>query len=137
MQNPVFIGGTFSVQVPLRKSQYGYTGSRLIDLTFTAFSKKINLIKGSIGGNIMIRNTTEANWNGYIAPNSKSAMVIPGVSFLWNLDFAAMSVSLQNPIFIDGTFSGGDGNSNEKTNVWQVSIGIRRMLNYTIPWLYW
>ncbi len=136
MQNPVFIGGTFSVQVPLRKSQYGYTGSRLVDLTFTAFSKKVNLIKGSIGGNIMIRNTTESSWNGYIAPNSKSTMVIPGVGVIWNLGFAAISVNLQNPIFIDGAFSGGDGSSNEKTETWQVSIGIRRMLNYTIPWLY-
>ena len=137
IQNPVFFGGTFSVVVPLKESQYGFKGSRLVDLTLTAYSKKVNAIKGSIGGNVMIRNTAEAYWNGYPAPNSKSTMVIPGVSILWPVGFATLSVNLQNPIFIDGAFSGGDGDSNEKTDTWQVSLGIRRILDYTIPWLYW
>ena len=137
MNNPVFIGGTISVELPVKDSQYGYSGSRLIDLTLTAFSKKINLIKGSFGGNIMIRNTNESYWNGYPAPNSKSTLVIPGFGVLWNLGATTMSVNLQKPIFINGAFSGSDGNANEKTETWQVSIGIRRVLDYYIPWLYW
>ena len=97
MQNPVFIGGTFSVIVPLRESKYGYTGSRLVDLTLTAFSKKVKLINGSIGGNVMIRNTTEAYWNGIAAPNSKSTMVIPGVGALWSLGFATCQLICNIP----------------------------------------
>ena len=135
--NPVFVGGTFSIEYPLGDSQYGYTGSRLMDFSFTAFSKKINLINGSIGGNLMIRNTSEAYWNGIAAPNSKSILIIPGIGTLWSLGFATLSVNLQNPIFIDGAFSGGDGDSDEKTDTWQISIGMRRVLDYYIPWLYW
>ena len=137
MKNPVFAGGTFSIEQPLGESEYGYDGSRLIDFSLTAYSKKIKLINGSIGGNIMFRNTSEAYWNGIKAPNSKSTIVIPGVGALWSLGFAALSVNVQKPIFIDGAFSGGDGNSNEPTDTWQISIGMRRILNYYIQWLYW
>ena len=135
--NPVFTGGTFSIEYPLKDSQYGFTGSRLVDLSLTAFSTKINLIKGSIGGNLMIRNTSEAYWYGIAAPNSKSTLIIPGISALWSLGFATLSVNLQNPMFIEGAFSGSDGDSNEQTTTWQISIGMRRILDYRIEWLYW
>ena len=137
IKNPVFSGGTFSIVQPLGESEYGYKGSRLVDVSLTAFSKKIKIINGSIGGNIMVRNTSEAYWNGIEAPNSISTIIIPGVGALWSLGFATLSVNMQKPIFIDGAFSGGDGDSNERTDTWQISIGMRRILNYTIPWLYW
>ena len=137
IKNPVFAGGTFSIEQPLGESEYGYKGSRLVDFSLTAFSKKIKLINGSIGANIMVRNTSEAYWNEIEAPNSISTLVIPGIGGLWSLGFATLSVNVQKPIFIDGAFSGGDGDSNEKTDTWQISIGMRRILDYYIPWLYW
>ena len=137
MKNPVFAGGTFSIEQPFEESEYGYKGSRLVDFSLTAFSKKIKIINGSIGANMMVRNTSEAYWNGIEAPNSISTLIIPGIGGLWSLGFATLSVNVQKPIFIDGAFSGGDGDSNENTDTWQVSIGMRRILDYTIPWLYW
>ena len=137
LKNPVFVGGTFSIAQPLGESEYGYKGSRLVDFSFTAFSKKIKIINGSIGGNIMVRNTSEAYWNEIEAPNSKSTLVIPGIGGLWSLGFATLSVNVQKPIFIDGAFSGGDGDSNERTDTWQISIGMRRIIDYYISWLYW
>jgi len=136
-KNPVFAGGTFSIEQPLGESEYGYDGSRLVDFSLTAFSKKIKLINGSIGGNIMFRNTSEAHWNGIETKNSKSTLIIPGIGTLWSLGFATLSVNLQYPIFIDGAFAGGDGDANENIDTWQVSIGMRRILDYYIPWLYW
>jgi len=136
-KNPVFAGGTFSIEQPLVESDYGYKGSRLVDFSFTAYSKKIKILNGSIGGNIMVRNTSEAYWNGIESPNSKSTIVIPGIGGLWSLGFATLSVNVQKPIFIEGAFSGGDGGSNEKTDTIQISIGMRRILNYYIQWLYW
>ena len=137
IRNPVFLGGVFSIEYPLRDSEYGYRGSRLVDLSMTAFSKKIKLINGSIGGNVMIRNTSEAYWNGIPAPNSISTLIIPGISALWSLGFATLSVNLQKPVFLEGAFSGSDGDQNEQTQTWQISIGIRRVLDYRIEWLYW
>ena len=40
IKNPVFAGGTFSIEEPLGESEYGYKGSRLVDFSLTAFSKK-------------------------------------------------------------------------------------------------
>lgn len=85
----------------------------------------------------MIRNTSEAYWNGIAAPNSKSTLIIPGIGTLWSLGFATLSVNWQYPIFIDGAFAGGDGDANENIDTWQISIGMRRILDYYIPWLYW
>ena len=137
MKNPVFAGGTFSIEEPVGESEYGYKGSRLVNYSLTAFSKKIKIINGSIGVNIMVRNTSEAYWNGLEAPNSKSTIVIPGIGGLWSLGFATLSVNLQNPIFIDGSVSGVPGSLPEETDTWQVSLSMRKVLDYTIPWLYW
>ena len=137
MKNPVFMGGTLTIEEPLKENEYGFQASRLIDLSFTAFTRKLKPINGSLGGSLMIRNTSEAFWNGISAPNSKSTLIIPGFGALWSLDFATLSVNFQYPIFIDGAFSGGDGDSNEETNTLQISIGMRRVLDFYIPWLYW
>ena len=136
-KNPVFIGGTSTIKLPLNESDYGYKGPRMIDLSFTVFSKKSQIINGSIGGSIMLAHTSAAYWNGSIAANSKSVLIIPGISGLWNLNFATLSINLQKPIFLEGAFSGSDGDENEQTQIWQLSIGIRRLLDYRIPWLYW
>ena len=136
-KNPVFAGGTFSIEQPLVESDYGYKGSRLVDFSFTAYSKKIKILNGSIGGNIMFRNTSEASWNDIETKNSKSTIIIPGVGALWSLGFATLSVNVQKPIFIDGAFSAGDVGPNPKTDTIQISIGMRRVLNYYIQWLYW
>jgi len=135
-KNPVFAGGTFSIEKPLAESEYGYTGSRIVDFSLTAYSKKIKLINGSIGGNIMFRNTSEASWEGEKSPNSKSTIIIPGVGALWSLGFATLSLNVQKPIFNYGA-TDGDKNSNARTDTWQISIGMRRVLNYYIQWLYW
>ena len=85
----------------------------------------------------MFRNTSEAKWNGIATPNSKSTLVIPGVGAIWSLGFATLSVNVQKPKFINGAFSGGDGGSDEGDEIWQISIGMRRILDFYIPWLYW
>ena len=48
-----------------------------------------------------------------------------------------MMRNLQKPVFLEGAFSGSDGDHNEQTQTWQISIGIRRVLDYRIEWLYW
>ena len=135
--NPIFIGGTFSIEQPLDKSKYGYKASRLMDLSFTAFSKKINLIKASMGASFMVRHTTAGYWDDEEAPNSESILVIPGVGFLWNLEFGTLAVNLQKPYFLNGSLTGTEGITEETTDVYQISVSMRRMLDYSIPFLEW
>ena len=137
MTNPVFIGGTFSIEEPLGESEHGFKASRMIDLSFTAFTKKINFINGSMGASLMFRHTSEGFWNGEPAPNSESLLVTPGVGLLLNAKVGVLALNLQKPFFINGGVSGGDSASQEDTAVWQMSVSFRRILDYSIPWLYW
>jgi hypothetical protein len=135
--NPVFVGGAISIEEPLGESEYGFKASRLIDLSFTAFTNKINWIKGSMGTSLMFRHTSQGYWNNNPAPNSKSLLVTSGIGFLWNTKIGALALNIQKPYFVDGSASGEDTSSDETTDVWQVSVSIRRILDYSIPWLYW
>jgi hypothetical protein len=109
----------------------------MIDLSFTAFTKKINFINGSMGASLMFRHTSEGFWNGEPAPNSESLLVTPGVGLLLNAKVGVLALNLQKPFFINGGVSGGNSASQEDTNVWQMSVSFRRILDYSIPWLYW
>ena len=99
--------------------------------------KKINLIKASIGASIMVRHTIEGYWNDNLSPNSKSLLIIPGMGFLWNLEFVTLAVNLQKPYFIDGSILGTEGTTKEETEVHQFSVSIRHILDYSIPFLEW
>jgi hypothetical protein len=134
MTNPVFVGGTFSIVEPLGESEHGFKASRMIDLSFTAFTKKINFINGSMGASLMFRHTSEGFWNDEPAPNSESLLVTPGVGLLLNAKIGVLALNLQKPYFINGSAS---GESTETTDVWQMSVSFRRILDYSIPWLYW
>ncbi len=137
MSNPVFVGGTFSVEEPLSESEYGYKASRLVDVSITAFTKKVKYIGASMVASVQIRNTSQGYWNGIEAPNSESTIVTPSIGFLWNSDFGVLALNIQRPKFISGTMSGNEGSDQEETDVWQTSISFRKILDYSIPWLYW
>jgi len=137
MKNPVFVGGTLTVEEPLGESEHGFQASRLIDLSFTAYSRKLKYVNGSLGGSLMIRSTNKAYWNGKVAPNSESTLLIPGIGILWNFKIVTAMLNLQKPTFLKGSFSGTEAYLDEETDAWQVSIGVRKILDYDIPWLYW
>jgi len=137
MQNPVFMGGTVTILESLGENEHGFKASQLMDLSFTAFTSKLKPINGSVSGSFMFRKTNKAYWNGIVAPNSESTLLIPGVGILWNLKFGTIMLNLQKPIFLKGSLSGTDAYLDEETAAWQVSLTIRKILDYTIPWLYW
>ena len=137
MKNPVFMGGTLTIEEPLKENEHGFQASQLIDLSITAFTKKLKPINGSLGGSLMIRNTTKAYWNGIVAPNSESSLLIPGAGILWNLKFATVMLNVQKPVFLKGSSSGTEAYLNEETKAWQISLSMRKILDYYIPWLYW
>ena len=133
--NPVFIGGTFSIEQPLNESEYGYKASRLMDLSFTAFSNKVKLINASVGTSFMVRHTSLAYWNDNPSPNSESILLIPGMGFLWNTKIGTVALNIQKPYFLNGSMTGTEGLTQEETDIYQFSVSMRRMLNYSIPFL--
>jgi hypothetical protein len=135
MTNPVFMGGTIYVEKALAENDYGFRASDIYDLSLTAFSKKIAAINGSLGTNVVMRHTTTAYWNGFEAPNSRATVVTVGFGGLWNLAVGGISLNIQKPFFIEGVFSGIEGELDQRVGVWQVSMSYRRLLDFVIPWL--
>ena len=132
--NPVFLGGTLMAELPISENKYGYKSSQLYDLSLTAFSKLIPKINGSLGGSIIARHTTESYWNGIEAPNSRATVVTVGGGALWNLSFGGISLNIQKPFFVNGAFSGIEGEVDQRVNTWQVSLSYRKILESVIPW---
>ncbi len=84
---------------------------------------------------MIARHTTKAYWNGIEAPNSRATVVTVGFGGLWNLSIGGVSLNLQKPFFIEGAFSGIDGELDQRVDTWQVSLSYRRLLDFVIPWL--
>ena len=137
MKNPVFIGGTFTIETPLDSSQYGFKPSTMFDLSLIALTNKAIIFGGTIGTSVMFRHSTASYWHEIEAPNSRATTAIPGVGFLWNLGFGTLALNIQKPLFIDGSFSGIESETKQEVHAWQFSISMRRILDYNIPWLYW
>ena len=135
MINPVFMGGTIMAELPINKNNYGYTASQLYDLSLTVFSKLIPAISGSLGGSLIARHTTEAYWNGVAAPNSRATVITIGGGVLWDTKIGGVSLNIQKPFFVSGTFSGIEGDVDQRVDAWQVSLSYRRLLNIMIPGL--
>ena len=135
MTTPVFIGGTVSAVLPLIENEYGFQASKSYDLSIVAFTKLIPAIKGSAGANLAVVHTTEAEWNGIKAPNSRATVITTGFGFLWNLGVGGFALNIMKPFFVEGAFSGIEGELEQKVGAWQISLSLRRILSYNIPWL--
>ena len=135
MTTPVFMGGTLSAVLPLNENEYGFKASNSYDFSLVGFTKLIPLIKGSVGANLVAVHTTEAFWNEKKAPNSRATVITAGFGFLWNLKIGGFALNIQKPFFVGGAFSGIEGELEQKVDAWQISLSLRRILSYNIPWL--
>ena len=89
----------------------------------------------SISFGFTTRHSTKAYWNDIPTPNSRSTTLTPSFGFIWNLKNGGLSLGLQKPFFLDGRFSGIEGDVNQKVSAYQISLSYRRTLDYIIPWL--
>ena len=138
---PVFWGTTFSLEYPLKTSDYGFYPSKVYDLSVMALSGPIKNIKtnylmlSSIGISYSIKHTTEAKWNDIIAPNSKATIYIPGISLLFGSKIGTFGINLQRP-YMDNLAT-NDAVVEQDAKIWQFSLSYRRVLDKYIDKLYW
>ena len=135
--NPVFFGISLNIDEPIKNSKYGFSGSRLYKVAFSTLFNKNNPINRPISISCVISHNGKAFWNDVLAPNSESTIITPGIGILGSLGSISYSINFQKPIFLD-IFLPESGNTlNQKAEAWQLSLSIRRVLDYYIPWLYW
>ena len=133
--NPVFIGGTITTEQPLNTNKHGYLASRFFDLSFSALSKEFSKLGFALSTSAVIRHSTQAFWNEKPAPNSRSTMLTLGLGLIWNLKVGGVAINLQRPFFLDGRFSGIEGDVEQRVSAYQISLSYRKLFDYVIPWL--
>ena len=138
IKNPVFLGAAFKIDEPLSENEHGFSGSRLTELSLSFLFNKNNFMKTPYGLNIVFSHENEAFWNDVPAPNSESIIITPAMSLFWNTNFANISFGMQLPIFLNVVMSeSGETDLNSEAKAFQISLSMRKVLDYSIPWLYW
>ena len=133
--NPVFVGGSATIEAPLHTNQHGYKASNLYDISLSALTKEISQIGTAISLGLNLRHSTKAYWNNIASPNSVSTILTPSVGTIFNLSSGGINLSIQRTFFLNGKFSGIEGDVNQKVSSYQINLGYRHTLDYVIPWL--
>lgn len=133
---PAFYGLTLNYIKPLKESEYGYLpGSTYIGIgsfLFATKAKKIWIPKGLSFGFAYLK-SEKAFWNDTVVNNSSIEAVIPSFGMIWNHDkYGSFSLNMRynnKEAIIDDTLN------NESSSL-EISLGYRKTLSYSIPWLY-
>jgi len=123
--NPVFFGGILIIEKPLKENKYMFIPGTKIDLVLSAAYKRYDKLDGSIDLSVGIQYLSQSFWENEPSPNSKAVMITPSISYLFNLKRGALSIGLQSPFFIDGSFAGNEGNIDQDVKVLQMVVSYR------------
>ena len=123
--NPVFFVGILIIEKPLKENKYMFIPGTKIDLVLSAAYKRYDKLDGSIDLSVGIQYLSQSFWENEPSLNSKAVMITPSISYLFNVKGGALSIGLQVPFFIDGSFSGNEGNINQDVKVLQMVLSYR------------
>ena len=123
--NPVFFGGILILEKPIKENAYMFIPGTKIDLVLSAAYKRYDKLDGSIDLSVGMQYLSQSYWENEPSPNSKSIMITPSISYLFNLKKGALSVGLQTPFFINGSFAGNEGDIDQDVKVLQMVLSYR------------
>ena len=135
---PTFYGITFNYIKPLKESDYGYLPgnaySSIASLLFPTKFKNNWYPKGVSLGFIYMK-IEKAFWGVDEAPNSEAEMYLPAIGFIWNhKKYGSFSLNIR---YNQNEAVPEEDASDNKSTSFELSIGYRKTLDYTIPWLYY
>ena len=125
--NPVFFGGNFSIEKPINENEYFYMPRTSLKAVFSTIYKRFDKLDGSLDLSLGVESLSKEYWNGIPSPNSSALIVTPSLGYLFNTKKGALSISLQKPIFIEGSFNINEGDLEQSTGVWQMVLSFRSM----------
>ena len=124
--NPVFYGGFLTYEHPIAENEYNYIPPPILNLSLSATFKRFDERDSSIGYGLGIMQSGQGYWNEIKEPNSKSLSVAPTLSYLVNSRFGALSFNISKPIFLEGSFYASEGNLGQGSNIWQLTVSLRK-----------
>ena len=123
--NPVFLGGFIVLEHPFSESKYGYLPSTMTTISLSSSFMRYDKLMSSYDFGLMFAHSSSAKWNDTLEPNSNSFAIIPSVGFLFNTNFGAVSMNIQRPFMVYGVLAVNEGDLNQRSNVWQLSLALR------------
>ncbi len=132
---PSFYGLTANYIKPLRDSDYGYlpgdSYTGIVSILFPSKLKQTWAPKGISLGLIYLQ-TEKAFWNNELAPNSESKIFFPSIGIIWNhKDYGSFSLNIK----YNNNTPFSESSLNNKVSMFELSVGYRKTLDYSIPWL--
>ena len=134
---PAFFGITFNYIKAIEESKYGYLpGATYIGVGSLLFATKLKNTWAPKGVSLGLSylSTEKGFWNDELAPNSEAKLFIPSLGIIWNhKKYGSISLNLK---YIENKSIIPEDAPNGDVQAFEMSIGYRKTLNYTIPWLY-
>jgi hypothetical protein len=135
---PSFYGFTINYLDPLNESEYGYLpGSTFTVITSLLFSTNLshNVLPKGLSIGVAYAEMSVSSWHG-IEANSSFSSILPTLGFIWSDDTLG-SLSLNIKYNKNELIKEDQNLLNNKSKSIEISLGYRKTLDYTIPWLYW
>ena len=127
--NPVFLGGFIVIEYPIAESKYGYLPPVATSVSLSASFMRYDELMSSIDLGLMLSHSSQGKWYGLLEPNSESLAISPSIGYLFNTKFGAVALNLQKPFMIFGAFVQNEGDIDQRSDVWQVSLALRFLSN--------
>ena len=127
--NPVFLGGFIVIEYPIAESKYGYLPPVATSVSLSTSFMRYDELMSSIDIGLMLSHSTQGKWNGLLEPNSESLAISPSIGYLFNTKFGAVALNLQKPFMIFGAFVQNEGDIDQRSDVWQISLALRFLSN--------
>ena len=88
-----------------------------------------------MGFNLNYIKTSKAFWNGVYAKNSDSAILAPGISLTIGTKGFTYGFRISKQFVTSVVF--GDNALDQTVTSWTLNLSVRKILDYTIPFLYY
>ena len=126
--NPVFFGGNFSIEKPIRENEYFYMPRTSLKAVFSTIYKRFDKLDGSLDLSLGVESLSKEYWHGIPSPNSSALIITPSLGYLFSTSKGVLSISMQKPIFIEGSFNINEGDLDQSTSAWQMVLSFRSMV---------
>ena len=127
--NPVFFGGFIVIDYPITESKYGYLPPIATSVSLSASFMRYDELMSSIDIGLTMSHSSHGKWNGLPETNSESLVLSPSIGYLFNTKFGAVALNLQKPFMIFGAFVQNEGDIDQRSDVWQISLALRVLSN--------
>lgn len=134
---PSFYGFSLNYFDPIDESQYGYNpGPSLVNVTSFLYRTNFNkrFLPKAVNIGVIFTRSEPSRWNGKKSLIEGSDLFIPSLGFNWVDDkLGSFNINIR---YMNSAPLQSDKLNNNSTS-YGVSLGYRKVLDYTIPWLYW